>query len=210
MDLTDSITVGVDPPEDPKDPYSLRKWWHQILRDHGRYSCYAILLVLPLDTEARRYARDFDAELNLISGENCLVIGIGRNDFKRFGFDTWGRLVDMQVSQGHSLKVAQLFEIDFTQFPCLVVFEDIRSPDHVVITLKGMTTEEIAESMRVIFSIIQKAVSDKKSPLAAIESHRNKESFRRAGQDIVSKIRRFAGRTFEVAIESWIKAVVKA
>lgn len=209
FDLTRSVTVATEPLKEPIDPYSLRKWWHQVLHDQGRYSCYAILIVLPSDTEARRYARVFGRELDLISGTNCLVIALSKKRFKRFGFDRWGQIVDEEVPQGYSITVAKLFGIDFTQFPCLVVFEDICSPDHIVITLKGMTAEEIAETMRSLFSIIQKAISEKKSPLAVIESKRNKESFRKAGQTIVSKLNSLAGKTFEIAMKAFINAVIK-
>ncbi len=37
------------------DRHSVREWWHEILRNHGHYSCYAIFLTLPSDTEALRY-----------------------------------------------------------------------------------------------------------------------------------------------------------
>jgi hypothetical protein len=208
-DLTGSVTRYSEPPEDPLDPYSLRKWWHKILRDHGRYSCYAIILALPFDTEVRHYVRKYHRELNLISGKHCLVIGIGKNDFIRFGTDTWGRIVDNQVSQGYSLQIAQLFEIDFTTFPCLVAFEDIRSPDHIIMTLKGMTTQEVAEKMRQLFSIIQKAASENQRPLAAIDNHRNKTELTSAGKAVISTIRNLTGKTFEVAIEAWIKSLTK-
>ncbi|MEK6575574.1 MAG: hypothetical protein AABZ58_14795, partial [Chloroflexota bacterium] len=52
----------------------LRRWWHEIQRLGGRYSCYAIFLVLPSDREAIRYLHEFGKELDLISGEDCLVV----------------------------------------------------------------------------------------------------------------------------------------
>jgi hypothetical protein len=206
-----SITVYTDPLRedyDPKAPHLLREWWHQILRQHGRYACYAVFLLLPADWEARRYVKKFDRELDLISGADCLIIALGKNNFRRLGVDQWGRVADRQATAGYSLKVAQLFEIDLTELPCLVVFEDIRSPSHIAISLKEMTAEEIAERMRSLFSIIHKAISEKNNPLAAIEKHRNQENLRKAGQTIVSNLRTFVGATFEAAMEAWIRATI--
>ncbi len=193
------------------DRHLLRDWWHGILRDYERYSCYAIFLMLPFDKEAIRYLVNFGRELDLISGENCLLIALGKTEFRRSGFDekAWNTTLEEYISEGYSIKVAQLFDINLLEFPCLVVFQDIRSPNHIVVTLKGLTVDQIATQMRSLFSVIQYASSNKQEPLGAIESHRDKENFLRRGNKIISKIRSFAGKTFEIAIEAWIKAIVK-
>jgi hypothetical protein len=193
------------------DRNKLRAWWHQVLRDHGRYSCYAVFLLLPSDKEVLRYLTEASKELDLISGDYCLVIALSEAEFRHFGFSTktWSTAVKEHTSKGHSIQVAQLFHIDFAQFPCLVLFQDIRSPAHIVVTLKQMTAEEIAEKMRVIFWTIQNAVFRKANPLEAIEARRNSESFRKTGQTIVSELRSLAGKTFSTAVEAWIKASIK-
>jgi len=146
---------SVQPPSDFKDKLALREWWHSILRDYGRYSCYAIFLALPSDKEIIRYLIDFGNEIDIISGEDCLVIALGKSEFRRSGFDEkiqqpsiperfsnfleemWSAAIKEQVSKGYSVKVAQLFNIEITKFPCLLIFQDIRSSDHALITLKG-------------------------------------------------------------------------
>lgn len=187
---------------------SLRLWWHDILRHHGRYSCYAIFLLLPSDKAAMHYLTNFGRELHLISGNSCLVIALSEARSKRFDFDdkVWDVAVREQVSEGYSIRIAQLFGIDLLKFPCLVVFEDIRSSKHVVVTLKDMSVAEIADKMREVFSVIQEAITTKVNPLEMLEAHRNNLSFRKAGQTIVSELRSLAGKTFETAIEAWIKA----
>jgi len=220
--------IEQQPPSDFKDRLALREWWHRILRDYGhRYSCCAIFLVLPSDKETIRYLTDFGTELDVISGENCLVIALGKAEFRRSGFDEdiykpsvserisnflddmWSVAVKEHVSRGYSVKVAQLFNVELTKFPCLLIFQDIRSSNHVLITLKGMTTEEIAERMRTIFSLIQKAVGDKDNPLDALARHQNSEAFRKAGNTILSKVTGFTEKTFETAMEVWLKSVIK-
>lgn len=72
-----------------------------------------------------------------------------------------------------------------------------------------MDAEEIAENMRLVFSIIQKAVNDAKPPLDAIQRSRNIEQFSKAGKSFISGLRNFTGKTFETVIEAWIKANIK-
>lgn len=214
-DNVTGVVVGKDITQAPiptsGDRYSLREWWHGVVRDHGRYSCYAIFLLLPSDEEALRYLINFGKELDLISGENCAVIALGRTEVRRSGFDkrVWRAIIEGQATEGYSIKVAQLFDITFDKFPCLVVFQDIRSPNHVVVTLKGMTTQEIVETMRSVFSIIQDAVINNDNPLNAIEKRRNSEALSRKGKTIVSELHTLIGKTFETAVEAWIKASIK-
>ena len=82
-------TVSVSSEKFPQknDHRSVREWWHDVLRNYGYYSCYAIFLALPSDKEIIRYLTDYGRELDLISGENCLVIALSKTDFRRSGFD---------------------------------------------------------------------------------------------------------------------------
>jgi hypothetical protein len=221
--------IEQQPPSDFQNRHSLREWWHNILRDYDKqFSCSAIFLVLPSDKETIRYLTEFGNELDLISGDDCLVIAIGKTEFRRSGFDEkvqkptvaerftsfldemWNTAINEHVSKGYSVKIAQLFSIEVDKFPCLLVFKDIRSPDHLLITLKGMPVEEIANRMRSIFSIIHKAVTNKVDPLEALEQNQNEETFRKAGKTIMSKVTGFAEKTFETAMEAWINASVKS
>ena len=285
-----SIRASFDADFDAADKKALRKWWHQILREHSSYSCFAILLILPADKEAIRYLSNFGRDLHLISGDNCLVIslaettqtkvkdnhaldqqqalkkakrslailekqvagytslsvpphliieledkrqeiakleselaiqssdhvkpeqlGLANREIRMLGFDDhlWKTAVKEQVSEGHSIKVAQLFDIPLSEFPSVVLFRDIRSPEHLTISLKNLTAEEIAEQMRGLFTIINKAAKDKEDPLTTVEHHRNNEQFRKTGGLIISKLNVVAGRTFETAMEAVIKTIIK-
>lgn len=200
--------VGGGPIEYPKNPSYVRKWWNRILHEHGHYSCYAFFLLLPSDEEARHYLREFGRELDLLSGEYCLVIGLTKDPIKKSSPTLW-TTVDREIFDGHSIAASEIFDISFDKFPCLLILEDIFSSDCIIIELRDMTTDEIARKVRLIFSIIKKAVSEKNSPLTAIESHRNKESFLKAGRKIIGEIHSLTGKTFETAIGAWIKTFVK-
>lgn len=194
-----------------KGPHSLRTWWHSILRKHGQHSCYAVFLLLPSDKEAIRYLSEFGKELDLITGKECLVIAFGKTEFKSPKFDDgiWSALVDEHVAEGVSVKIAKMFNLEFTQFPCLIVFKDIRLPEHVVITLKDCTSENIAKDLRQVFSIINKATSKKQDPLQALSLMRKAENFQKTGLSIVSEIQSFAGKTLDMAMEAFIKTRIQ-
>ena len=133
---------------------SVRAWWHKHLREHGRYPCYALILVFPSDAEAVKYLSEFGYELYLISGTSCLIVTLNETQFSVPAFDQtiWERAIDEHVSSGHSARVANLLDIGFDRFPCLVLFDDIRSSNHMIVTLKDMTAQEISEKLRAILS----------------------------------------------------------
>lgn len=192
------------------DRLSLRDWWHDILRVYGRYPCSAIFLLLPSDKEARTYFVDYGKEIDLLSGDNCLVIALSDNDFKSVSFDNnvWRTVAEEHSDEGHSIKVARLFDIDFTQFPCVVFFNDIRSSDYSIISFKGLAAQEISNKMRSIFSAIQEAVESKQSPVATIRKHKNLEFVKSSGKIAAAKTGSFAEKTFETAMQAWIKALI--
>jgi len=191
--------------------HSLRGWWHEILRNYGSFHCYAFFLCLPSDTEALQYLKDFSNEIDLLSGSNCLVIAVSKSDFKRFGFSKegiWKAAISEQVSKGYSTTIARRFNIDFTDFPCLVLFENIRSSKRITFTFKGLSSEEISSQMRLIFSLVQQARLENIKPITKLEKHQKEEGFQKVGQTILDKVTSFTGRTFEAAVQAWIKTII--
>jgi hypothetical protein len=168
--------------------------------------------VLPSDKEAFRYLSEYKAELDLISGKHCFVIILGSSDDKYFelGNRDWNATIKEHFSLGLSVKIASLFDITFIDFPCFLLFQDIRSADHVVVKLKGMSADDIADKLRLVFSIVYSAEAKKETPLAALEQQRNNEKLQVLGQSVVSEIRTFAGKTFELVMDTWVKEIIKS
>lgn len=193
------------------DPRSLQAWWHQVLRQYGRYRCYAFFLCFPSDKEAVKYVTNFGKELDLLSHENCLVITLSKTGFRRSGSDetVWNLAVNEHISKGYSRTVADLFEIKYTDIPCIVFFEDVRSPKQVVFSFKDLKADEIAEQMRTIFTVVQEAVINGKKPVSVLERHQSTERFNKVGQSALGKLFGFAEKTFETAMEAWINASLK-
>jgi len=206
----DHATVIINKISLERDNPLLRTWWHDILRKHGYHSCFAIFLLLPSDKEAITYLSEFGKELDLISGENCLVIAFGKTEFKGPKFDekAWITTLDEHVTEGISIKIAKLFDVEFTQFPCLIIFKDIRSPEHIIVTLKGVTSKDIAEKLREVFSIINIAISKNENPVHALSSKRKKEKFQKTGLSILSEVQSFAGKTLDTMMEAFIKTSI--
>jgi hypothetical protein len=264
------------PLRDIESRHSLRLWWHGLLREYGRYNCYGLFFLLPSDEAVVRYLKDYRNELDLVSGDSCLIIELTESGFRRSDFDikekrtaieyfmsksrktlpqiygedsrrsmilsiltifladdidetakedllefllfsdVTDKLVKGQVtpfeehiSEGYSIQISRLFDIALTEFPCLVLFEDIRSPKHVLFTLKDMTTNEISVRMRWLFSIINKAVSDKQPVLETLQAHQDNQMLLKAGKSILKGIRSAAGKTFEAAMEVLIESTLK-
>jgi hypothetical protein len=192
-----------------EDKRSLREWWHEVLRTHRTYSCYGIFLTLPSDVEALRYLTEYGKELNQISSKSCLIIALGKTEFQRTGFDegAWQKLVNEQSSEGYSITVARLFGIGYGEFPCLLLFQDIRSPDHKAFKLQGMTAEQIALRMRLIFTTVDNAMKTGNNPLDELQRQQNIELLQQKGQLVASKISGWVEKTFEKGMEAWFNSI---
>ena len=189
----------------------LRSWWHDILRSNDRYVCYALFLWLPSDSEVIRYLTDFGKELDQISGRACLVLALSDTEFRRSGFDRnlWEYAINDQTEQGYSLEIARRYGIKLTEFPCVLLFEDIRSNKFETFSLKGRTTEEIASDMRAIFTVVQDAARGKDKPLAKLRQHKSHNNIKRINRTIWSRLTIFTEKTFSSAVEAWLKTIIK-
>lgn len=195
----------------PRGQYSLREWWHQILRDHKRYQCYAFFLCLPSDRDAIEYVTKYRKELDALSGKNCLIIFLSKAGFRRIGYDKtiWNFAINEHIQAGYSITVANLFKIKYTDFPCLSLFGTIHSPKRVVFSFKGLEIDGIARQVREIFTIVQQAVASGKDPILTLERDQRTKRLNKVGLGIFSRLFGFAGKTFEIAMEEWIKASLK-
>lgn len=153
------------------DKRFLREFWHDVLRSYGSFPCSAVFLLLPSDEEAFHYLTEYGKELDIISGENCLVLAFSESEFKdtKFSESNWRASVEEHTGEGFSAAVARLFDVDFTQFPSLLLFRDIRNPEHILVELKEMSAKEIATTMRSVFSIIDGAIKEYLDPLTELD-----------------------------------------
>jgi len=192
--------------------HSLQKWWSQTIGHYGKHSCYGIFLILPSDEEAINYVNEYSDELDLISASDCLLIALGGKNFQipNFSFTDrpWNLAIESQVNEGHSIKVANMFDVDYNDFPCLLLFKDILTEDHLLVKLAGMVAYDIATKMRKIFSIIHKASRLKQDPITYIEEVSNQQNLS-PNNKIVLVPRTGKGKSFGTSIEEWINYVMK-
>jgi hypothetical protein len=204
--ITHPMSVDISPRE------QLRAWWHDLLREYGRFYCYGIFLMLEADTQALSYVKEYAFELNQASGKNCAILGLGEipgESPAEFDKKRWCEVACKQVEEGNSLKIAEIFHIPLTKFPGLILFRDIRSPEYILVNLKGLSAAEIAEKMRGVYQAINQAAHAKKDPLAAVSDLRRNDEYRGKTRSIISGTRKVAGQTLETVIEAMIKAVIK-
>jgi hypothetical protein len=192
----------------------LRKWWRDILREHGPYPCFAFFLALPGDKEAIKYLATYDNELHQISGPNTLIIALGSGDLEKSKFNQriWNKAINEQISKGRSTNIAEIFGIqDLTKFPGLLIFKDIRaSQHHVVISLAGISAGEMIKRLRSVFSIINNAVSEERDPIVELQDTQSHEALVSKGKTIVSKLSKAAEITFEKALEAYLRALTSS
>ncbi|WKZ52763.1 MAG: hypothetical protein QY329_08475 [Anaerolineales bacterium] len=224
--------VALEPFSDYNSKKEIREWWRRMVQGKdslvGRrdFYCYGIFLAFPSDSEAIRYLIDFGNDAEIASGEDSLIISLSTIEFRQPGFNSRlqrafeegqvesmkflrSQMVNDYVFSGYGIQIAKLFEIDIVDFPCLLIFSDIRSPEHFVVSLKGLTAEGIAEHIRTTFSVIHKAKKDKKDFFAALEHHKNATNFQKSGKSILTKVSGVAGKTFETAISVLLNSLSK-
>lgn len=224
--------VALQPISDYNSKKEIRDWWRKMVQGKDSvvgkrdFYCYGIFLAFPSDTEAIRYLVDFGNDAEIAAGEDSLIISLSTIEFREPGFNNRlqrafkegqvesmkflrSQMVNDYVFSGYGIQIAKLFEIDITNFPCLLVFRDIRSPEHFEVSLKGLKAEEIAEQIRVTFSVIHKAKKDKKDFFTALERHKDSVNFQKSGKSVLTKVGGVAGKTFETAIGVLINSLAK-
>lgn len=196
-------------PVGDEERYALRKWWHGVLRSYGKYSCYATFLLLPSDKEAIKYLKNSTKEIDLLTGNHCLFMAFSNMGLWNLDHRIiWEIAASQHASEGYSVEVARNFGIRFVEFPCLVIFQDIRSDKYVTVSLKRMSTEQISFVMREVLSTVSDAATENKNPLNALQTSRNQERLQSIGKSVISEIRTLSGKTLETIIESSIKAFI--
>lgn len=194
-----------------RDISLLRIWWHNVLRVHGKFNCYAMLLMLPSDLEVSNYLANFAKEIHLITGDNCLIIFFS-NKFSGtadFSENIWSVVANESRLEGYSMKVAEIFNIPLTEFPCLLIFKDIRSSEHVLISLKKLSTEKISEKMREVFTTIRNSVAKNEDALKTLIRSKEISVKKEMRGSVVRKIGNLAEKTFETAIKVLLESTVK-
>lgn len=164
------------------DPQSAQELWNLFTRNQGHYPCYAVFLILPSDREAIKYLSQFGQELDQLSNENCLIFAVSRTNtsfYGQFGLESqsprpgfderdWQLATAEQLETGYSVKLAKYFGVRFDEFPCLVIFRDLTLREHASVSLRDMTTQQIAREIRTIFSLVQNAAGTTTNPIETI------------------------------------------
>ena len=198
--------------EKPAKKITLRDWWHDILRDHGKYDCYAILLSLSSDVEANAYLQEFGRESDQMTGFNCLFMALTNQEVisKNFDDNAWSAAVGDQIKYGLGIQIADLFEVKFEQMPCLLLFEDIRNSSHALIDLQDLEAADVAKKMRFIFGVVKDSVEKNKKTITQIEKTLTQKKREDVEKKITGQVKELTKKTFEVALETIMRAAISA
>ncbi len=158
----------IEPP--PSEPRQLRAWWHEVIRKHGHYPCFALFVAFGADEQVDLYLMENAAELSRASGKHCLMIVHSNLGFVDLGPDMvlWHLVLTQQVRAAHAAVLAEVFDVSPDDFPCLLFFRQVPSPDRVVLPLKGLNQDGIAAAVHSALMTVTKASSRKKDPLVAL------------------------------------------
>ena len=113
----------------------------------------------------------------------------------------WSSVVRSLVTKGSALALAATFKVPYENMPCLLLFRDVRKPHHVLVSFRGMDTEEIAETMRQTFTRVRDSVLARRDPLKELAPRRLHVFGRR--------LRKVSGSTFELVISALVRATMK-
>jgi hypothetical protein len=210
------------------EPFEIKNWWDTLIQEEGS-SCppFAFFLLSPSGDPLGGYLSKEGAELISSTGGKCFTLRIGKNGIRRIGGDQklqsaeslrgknrrvntayFKELLKDGVREGYDTRMADLFQIPSSELPCLIVFQGIFSQEHISVTFANMDEGEIAPRLKEIFSAISKAADADRLILGELESLRSKPIFQRNGREIISAGRNIAGKTYQIAIELWIKSLL--
>lgn len=185
----------------------LRNWWHELIRENGKYHCYLILLALSSDKEAVRYFKEYGREIDVITGNNCLVIALTSNLIEES--NSWNKAIDEHIEKGYTVKIAELFDVSLEKFPSLLVFQDIRSPEHMIYPLKNQTAEQISQLLRMIMSTVNQSIKNGTTPLEGLSQKENKDKIIETGKNVVGTVKTLANKTLESAVQALVESAIK-
>lgn len=199
--------TGYVPPPDVKQ---LRDWWHNILRKHDRYRCYAVFLAFSSDQAVLNYLMLSHDEVDIMSGENCLVLVFNDQGFLSMGPDQklWEVMLAEHFGKGYSAKFAEIFQVRYDSFPCILFFDDVRSRKYVEMSLKGLNVDEISAAMRSVFTTINQAINEGENPLDALVNAQKKLENQKTGKAIFQAVGQIADHTVKKSIEAIIETIV--
>lgn len=154
---------------------AIPSWWRQMRKRNDDFVCYAIFLTLPADHEAIKYMNDSWEELNMVSGNECMIMSFQNDSIRASQNSDFSILNDnrnwkksIKNNARYSAIFAEIFKIELTEFPCLLLFKDLDSSEYALVSLKGMSSDEIAMRVRKIFAVVKKAAAESINPIIAL------------------------------------------
>ncbi len=110
---------------------------------------------------------------------------------------------------GYCNMFARMFNLTYDQFPCMLLFQDLDSRRHIVVSLQGIDAKKIALRMRNIFTVVGNAIAGQRDPLKEVRGYLLKYKIMDKKTKVVNDVVEFAGRTMGFAMQAWINSLFK-
>ena len=175
-------------------------------RQHGKYPCYAFPLMLAGDLDFYNYFIEYGSELDQISGDDCFVMIVADEVREQLSIKNnlgtnWAILTGSDNGRQINRKLGERFDLVYTDFPAMVFFRNIHDSKYLLIRFKGLTTSEVVNLMREVFSVVVGAVRANKDILSELEKFKMRESLKFKGMVISEGIKELYQISIKAAIE---------
>lgn len=184
------------------------KTWIENQKKIAKFKVFGIFLILPSDVEVVSYLTDFGKEIDLLSGDECCILALGKKTSKNLNESltqeeviNWKEITQTHVDSGRSICIGESFNLQFTDYPSLIIFKDLTSLKIAIVKLKGLNSQEISERMRKVFSIVKKSLNEDKDPVDELIKNQRLQVFIHHGKTIITEI---TGRAIEGIINALI------
>ncbi|MBN1439043.1 MAG: hypothetical protein JW929_06495 [Anaerolineales bacterium] len=209
------------------EPFEIKHWWDSAVVHEGSFSAYAFFLLSSSRDPLAEYLRESGGELTALAGSRCLLLSVDQDDIRRIGTEPklqsgesqrnkdektniayFKELMKDTVAEGYSARMREYFKIPSADLPGWIFFQGIFSLEHVFLSLAGLTKGEMAPRIERVFSALGRAGSANESILKEFDALREEPVFQKEGTPRISPVRNIAGKTFQIAIELWIKSLL--
>ena len=144
--------------------YKVRNWWDKYITEQvDKFPFYAFLLARDVDKEVHKCIKKYSETLDRETGDKCLLMIAMLKDqnirdvsekftVKENDVAKWQETFESYAKGDIPAKLGWLFGVDTKDFPCLLVFRDLRQWQSIKISLGDMDAKEIIKRITDIMS----------------------------------------------------------
>lgn len=180
----------------PDNSKELEDWWEEFYQ-RNKYPLYCMVLAANSDEHIATLINKHRSELANIAGDKCCFIYF--RDIKK------AKLLEPFQFKEHVRGVEQVIEIldiQQSQLPCIIFFEQITTDDFVLISMEHKTISEYITFFRDLFTFIY---SRREISLEAVKAYNSSVQVKTARKNIMSSVAEIFGHVRKEFISELVK-----